>query len=314
MNTAIALNKNDLYITCLCYTTTATNTPLGLVLNNTLRNSRQLSAADRRPSQEARLGKEAQEATDRLSADSLSGTLIDAGPAVRIGLEHRDGVAVVELRCARRRGQVVGGHVEEGHEGALLLVLLHGTGRHKGLELALPAVVVDLGHVVAVVAENREVLVHAKARVGCDMDDVNALVDARSASWDGVQGRGDSDGRDVADRHGVDGVDDVRAAGELDAALEHADQEVVVVDYARGGVAENVAGTDNGAEKAATAGFADKLLAHPLGLAVTRAETDTAAFHVVGLHDGALAGAGLLVRQVDVVVCVEDTGGADKRE
>lgn len=246
----------------LCYAAAATNTPFGLVLNNTLRDSRQLSAADCRTGQESRLGKEAQEPTNSLSADTLARTLVDTGPAIRVGLEDRDGVAVVELRRTRRRGQVIRRHVEEGHEGALLLVLLDRTGRHKGLELRLPAVVVDLGHVVAVVTQDREVLVHAEARVRCDVDDVDASIVSGGGCWHGVQTGGDGDGRDVADGHGVDGVDDVRAAGELDAALEHADEEVVVVANAGGGVAEDVAGADDGAEKAAPAGFTDKLLGY----------------------------------------------------
>lgn len=125
-------------------------------------------------------------------------------------------------------------------------------------------VVVHLGNVVAVVAQDREILVHAQAGVRGDVDDVDADVAVAVCGFgrDGVQAGCDDDGRDVAYRHGVDGVDDVRAAGQLDAALEHADEEVVGVADTSGGVSEDVAGADDGSEEAASAGLADELFGY----------------------------------------------------
>lgn len=96
------------------------------------------------------------------------------------------------------------------------------------------------------------------------MDDVDALVVAvgGGAGWHGVQTCGDGHGGNVAHGHGVDSVDDVWPARELDASLEHAHEEVVVVADAGGGVAEDIAWTDNGAEKSASACFADELFGY----------------------------------------------------
>lgn len=48
------------------------------------------------------------------------------------------------------------------------------------------------------------------------------------------EGGGDNDAGDVVDGNGVDCVGDVGAAGELEAAFEHADEEVVGVGYCKG--------------------------------------------------------------------------------
>lgn len=102
--------------------------------------------------------------------------------------------------------------------------------------------------------------------MGSDVDDVDTDVAAAAAAAavcslgrDGVQAGCDDDGRDVAYRHSVYCIDNMRAARQLDAALEHADEEVVVVANTAGGVSENIARSDDGSEEAASAGLADEL-------------------------------------------------------
>lgn len=90
------------------------------------------------------------------------------------------------------------------------------------LEQLRPRNVIDLRDVVAVELEGAEELVEAQARVSCDLCDA----DGRDR---GLEGGGDDDAGDVVDGDHVDGVVDVGAGGELDAALDHADEEVVCV-------------------------------------------------------------------------------------
>lgn len=73
----------------------------------------------------------------------------------------------------------------------LFLVFLDRTCRDKGLELGLPVVVIHLRNIIAVVAQDGEILVHAQARMGSDVDDADSDVAAAAAAvcrlgWDGV--------------------------------------------------------------------------------------------------------------------------------
>jgi hypothetical protein len=54
----------------------------------------------------------------------------------------------------------------------------------------------------------------------------------------------------------------MRAAGELDAALKHADEKVVVVANTTGGISKNIARPDDGSEEPASASLADELFRH----------------------------------------------------
>lgn len=95
-----------------------------------------------------------------------------------------------------------------------------------------------------------------------DVDNVNTDVAAATAcsfGRDRVQAGCDDDGRYVAYRHGVDCVDDMRAARQLDAALEHADEKVVGVANTSGGVPKDIARSDDRSEQAAPASLADEL-------------------------------------------------------
>ena len=51
----------------------------------------------------------------------------------------------------------------------------------------------------------------------------------------------------------------MRAARQLDAALKHADEKVVVVANTTGGVSKNIARSDDGSEETASASLADEL-------------------------------------------------------
>jgi hypothetical protein len=163
-----------------------------------------------------------------------------------------------------------------------------------------------------------------------DVDDVGtdvaaATVAVCSLGWDGVQAGCDDDSGDVTNRHGVDCVDNVRTARQLDTALEHADEKVVVVAHTGGSVSKDIARSDDRSEEAASASLADELFrylwsvrmcmlleakrglwegTYPFGLAVSGAETAAAAHQVICFHDSALSGAGLLLGQVDIVIRV----------
>ncbi|KAL1972846.1 hypothetical protein VTN31DRAFT_6388 [Thermomyces dupontii] len=86
-----------------------------------------------------------------------------------------------------------------------------------------------------------------------------------------VQCRRDDDARNVIDGHRVDGVDDPWPRAELDAALEHSDEEVVHVAHAGLRVPKDVSGSDHRSEEFSPASLAYELLGHPLGLPVARA-------------------------------------------
>ena len=95
------------------------------------------------------------------------------------------------------------------------------------LQRCTPSRVVDFGHIVAVVLECGEVFVEAETGVAGHLGDAEGRL--RRA-----EGRGDDDAGDVVDGDCVDCVGDVGAAGELEAAFEHADEEVVGVGYCDG--------------------------------------------------------------------------------
>lgn len=100
--------------------------------------------------------------------------------------------------------------------------------------------------------------------MGSDVDDVDTDIAAVvGAVWslgrDGVQAGCDDDGRDVAYRHSIYCVDNMWAAGQLDAALKHADEKVVVIANTTGGVSKNIARSDDGSEETASASLADEL-------------------------------------------------------
>ena len=94
-----------------------------------------------------------------------------------------------------------------------------------------------------------------------DMDnmDTDVVAGGGSLSRDGIQAGSDDNAGDVAYRHGVDGVNDARAARQLDATLEHANEEVVIVTDTSGSVTEDVARSDDRSEEATSASLADEL-------------------------------------------------------
>lgn len=147
-------------------------------------------------------------------------------------------------------------------------------------------------------------LIHAETRVGGDVRD--------DELGSGVDAGGSDDARDVVDGDHVDGVEDVGVFAELNGALEHAHEEVVGVGRAGGGVADDVAGTDNVATETTVSGFTDEVLSGPLGLAVAVPETGGGALQVVGFGDTGAAGAEDGVGELDVVVGVDDGGGGDE--
>jgi hypothetical protein len=81
-----------------------------------------------------------------------------------------------------------------------------------------------------------------------DTDVVSAAIAVCRFGWDGVQASSDDDARDVTYWHGVDGIDDVRTARQLDTALEHADEKVVVVAHTGGSVSKDIARSDDRSE------------------------------------------------------------------
>lgn len=100
--------------------------------------------------------------------------------------------------------------------------------------------------------------------MGSDVDDVDtdvaaAAVAVCSLGRDGVQARCDDHSSDVTYRHSVDCVDDVRTARQLDTALEHANEKVVVVADTGGSVSKDIARSDDRSEEAASASLADEL-------------------------------------------------------
>jgi hypothetical protein len=118
----------------------------------------------------------------------------------------------------------------------------------------------------------------------------------------------------MAYRYGVDRVDDIRAARQLDTALEHADKKVIVIADTCSSVSKDIARSDNRSEETSSASLADELLrylwcmrmnatqaerfmevTYPFGLAVSSAETGATAHHVICFHDSAFSSAGLLV-------------------
>jgi hypothetical protein len=100
--------------------------------------------------------------------------------------------------------------------------------------------------------------------MGSDVDDVDTDIAAAagavcSLGRDGVQASCDDDGRDVAYGHSIYCVDNMRAAGQLDAALKHADEKVVVVANTAGSVSKNIARSHDGSEEPAPTSLADEL-------------------------------------------------------
>lgn len=93
---------------------------------------------------------------------------------------------------------------------------------HISLQSQRPRHVIHLRHVVPIQLQRAKELVEPQTRVSGD------LGDADRRAWR-LEGRGDNDAGDMVDGDHVDGVVDVRAGIELDAALEHADEEVVGV-------------------------------------------------------------------------------------
>ena len=90
------------------------------------------------------------------------------------------------------------------------------------LQRQRPRHIVNLGHVIAVQLQSAQELVEAKSRVS------RHLGNADGRAW-WVEGAGDDHPGDVVHRNHVDCVVDVGAGGELDAALDHSDEEVVGV-------------------------------------------------------------------------------------
>lgn len=101
--------------------------------------------------------------------------------------------------------------------------------------------------------------------MGSDMDNMDANVIAaaadtiRSSSRDRIQGSCDNHGRDVAYRHSIDRVDDMRTAGKLDAALEHAKKKVVGIADTSSSISKDIARSDDRSKEAASASLADEL-------------------------------------------------------
>lgn len=95
-----------------------------------------------------------------------------------------------------------------------------------------------------------------------DTNVTGATTVCRDLGRDRIEASCDDDAGNVAHWHGIDGVDDVRAARQLDAALEHADEEIVIVANASGSVAENVARSDDRAEETSSTSLADELFRH----------------------------------------------------
>lgn len=93
---------------------------------------------------------------------------------------------------------------------------------HISFQRQRPWHVIHLWHVIPVQLQRAEELVEPQTRVAGDLGDTDGC--AR-----GLEGGGDDDAGDVIDRDHVNSVVDVRTGVELDAALEHADEEVVGV-------------------------------------------------------------------------------------
>lgn len=90
------------------------------------------------------------------------------------------------------------------------------------LQRQRPRDIIHLRHVVAVQLQSAQELVEAESRVS------GHLGDADGCAW-WVEGAGDDHPGDMIHRNHVYCVVDVRAGGELDASLDHSDEEVVGV-------------------------------------------------------------------------------------
>lgn len=95
-----------------------------------------------------------------------------------------------------------------------------------------------------------------------DTDVVGAAATSRSLGWYGVEASCNDDAGDVAYRHSIDSVDDAWTARQLDTALEHADEEVVIVAGTSGSVTEDVAGSGDRSKEASSASLADELFGY----------------------------------------------------
>lgn len=94
------------------------------------------------------------------------------------------------------------------------------------LQRQRPRDVVNLRHVVPVQLQSAQELVEAQTRVTRNLGNADRL-----AWW--LEGTGDDNAGDMVDRNHVDRVVDVGPGIELDAALEHSDEEVVGVGSCR---------------------------------------------------------------------------------
>lgn len=167
-------------------------------------------------------------------------------------------------------------------------------------------------NIVAVVAQDGEILLHMQARMVSGVDDADTDVVASAVTIcsygrDGVQVNYDDDIRGVTDRHGCNCVDNLRTASQLHTALEHAIKKVVVVVDTGGSVSKDIARSDDSTEEAASASLADEPLrylwsirmdvthagrgletTYPFGLALSGAKTGATAHHIICFHDSAL--------------------------
>ena len=99
---------------------------------------------------------------------------------------------------------------------------------HILLQRLRPRHVVDLRNIISVQLERTEELVESQAWVACYL----CHSDRRDG---GPEGTGNYDTGDVVNGNHVDRVVDVRARGQLDATLDHADEEVISVCCCVGG-------------------------------------------------------------------------------
>lgn len=90
------------------------------------------------------------------------------------------------------------------------------------LQRQRPRDIVHLRHVIAVQLQSAQELVEAESRVS------GHLGDADGRAW-WVEGAGDDHPGDMIHRNHVHCVVDVGTGGELDASLDHSDEEVVGV-------------------------------------------------------------------------------------
>lgn len=118
------------------------------------------------------------------------------------------------------------------------------------LERHRPRDIVDLRHIVAVALQRTEELVESEPRVAGNMSDTDGF------AW-GIECAGDDHSRDMIDRDHVDGVIDIGAGGQLDASLDHSDEEVVGV----GGCERTLASAKTGGNE--TVGYLLPVLESP---------------------------------------------------